>query len=413
MAIAVSWYVNNRILVLKGIRNITDSDLIESDNLIIYHLENSIRRPVHLIIDGSLIETVPNLAVFKRWQWPRHAALGNVAIFGLRNNTLRFVISAIAQLFGLRFSFQDSFIDAVTALTRMDTQLAKTGSLPPIEDALSKTQPVTPLLEVPLPTIPQVLKKQVMEAAGDHCEYCQLPSKAAIDLQIHEVTLLTDGGLIAFDNLVYACLQCRTLQRDNQHESHSGKPIPIFNPRRHVWSEHFRWSEDRLQMVGITPVGMATVNALRLNNMLTITARQVGLEEGWHPPRMTAPAHVPPAPFPEQGKLRLEINDIFTNIVRKIVVMLTEKVVLGRFDPLASQKPDIDLVIFGGYRLHVSRLHAEIKLNAGRVPVIVDLGSTYGTFVNGKRLAPNAHHPLYNGDQLRLGELDIMVYFEN
>jgi hypothetical protein len=412
MAIAVSWYVNNRILVLKGIRNITDADLIESDNLLIYHLENSIRRPVHLIIDGTLIETLPNLAVFKRWQWPRHAALGNVAIFGLRNNTLRFVISAIAQLFGLRFSFQDSFIDAVTALTRMDTQLAKTGSLPPVEDSLSKTQPVTPILDVPLPTIPAILKKQVMEVAGKRCEYCQLPAKAAIDLQIHEITPLSDGGLIAFDNLVYACLQCRTHQRDTQQDTHTGKSVVRFNPRRHNWSEHFRWSDDHLQMVGVTPVGAATVNTLRLNNALAVTARQVGLEEGWHPPKLTSAPVVPPTPFPQHGKLRLEINDIFTNGVRKIVVTLANPVTLGRFDPLAAQKPDIDLVIFGGYRLHVSRLHAEIRLNSGRVPVITDLGSTYGTFVNGKRLAPNVYHPLYNGDQIHLGELGLMVYFE-
>jgi len=35
---------------------------------------------------------------------------------------------------------------------------------------------------------------------------------------------------------------------------------------------------------------------------------------------------------------------------------------------------------------------------------ITDLGSAHGTFVNGRRLAPNTHHVLHTGDQIGIGE---------
>lgn len=50
----------------------------------------------------------------------------------------------------------------------------------------------------------------------------------------------------------------------------------------------------------------------------------------------------------------------------------------------------------------VSRRHAVIQPE-GRAWVIVDLGSSNGTFINGQRLKPNTPHPLRPGDQILLG----------
>ncbi len=52
--------------------------------------------------------------------------------------------------------------------------------------------------------------------------------------------------------------------------------------------------------------------------------------------------------------------------------------------------------------LKVSRLHAELRLNAG-VLEGVDLGSTNGTFVNGTRLAPREPRALNPGDEVCFG----------
>jgi hypothetical protein len=62
--------------------------------------------------------------------------------------------------------------------------------------------------------------------------------------------------------------------------------IILFNPRKQKWYEHFRWSEDGTKIIGLTPCGRATVNALRLNNSLAIVVRKNWVKAGWHPPFM-------------------------------------------------------------------------------------------------------------------------------
>jgi hypothetical protein len=35
--------------------------------------------------------------------------------------------------------------------------------------------------------------------------------------------------------------------------------VPLFNPRKQVWKKYFVWSADETQIVGLTPIGRATV----------------------------------------------------------------------------------------------------------------------------------------------------------
>jgi len=58
----------------------------------------------------------------------------------------------------------------------------------------------------------------------------------------------------------------------------------LFNPRRQRWPEHFEWSEDGTQIVGLTDCGRATVEALKMNNPRIVRARQLWISVGWHPP---------------------------------------------------------------------------------------------------------------------------------
>lgn len=81
---------------------------------------------------------------------------------------------------------------------------------------------------------------------------------------------------------------------------------------------------------------------------------------------------------------------------------------LGRISEGQPIMPDIDLAPYQAYASGVSRLHAVIKRDAGRV-LLMDLGSSNGTYVNGKRLNPNVEIPLGNGDVVALGKLKIQV----
>jgi len=71
---------------------------------------------------------------------------------------------------------------------------------------------------------------------------------------------------------------------------------------------------------------------------------------------------------------------------------------LGEGSVVLGREAFNDIVV---YDPEVSRRHAQISLQEGRY-IIEDLGSTNGTFVNGRRV--NSPVPLHNGDVIEMGE---------
>ena len=65
----------------------------------------------------------------------------------------------------------------------------------------------------------------------------------------------------------------------------------LFDPRADRWNDHFAWSADGLELVGVTPVGRATVNALGLNRDRLKQIRAADLEVGRHPPETDGRLH--------------------------------------------------------------------------------------------------------------------------
>lgn len=108
------------------------------------------------------------------------------------------------------------------------------------------------------------------------------------------------------------------------------------------------------------------------------------------------------------GTLRIEID----GGPEPILVQPKQELIFGRRDPATGAMPDIDLTPYAGYRMGVSRRHAAIRSSDENYLDVWDLGSSNGTFLNGQRL--NAHRPyrLRDGDQLRLGQMVIRLYFQ-
>jgi len=52
----------------------------------------------------------------------------------------------------------------------------------------------------------------------------------------------------------------------------------LFSPRRDRWSAHFRWSDDGLQIVGLTAIGRATVQRLAMNSPRQLAARALWIK---------------------------------------------------------------------------------------------------------------------------------------
>ncbi|RMD58828.1 FHA domain-containing protein, partial [Candidatus Parcubacteria bacterium] len=125
--------------------------------------------------------------------------------------------------------------------------------------------------------------------------------------------------------------------------------------------------------------------------------------------KITCPAEKFPAgeTVPDAGPKVIHLKII--GVRRRVLELSLDRVnVLGRVDAAANIFPTVDVSEDGPGMHSVSRRHASIFREGGQV-FIKDLGSTNGTFLNGKRLPPYLSTPLHNGDSLQLGMLRIEV----
>jgi hypothetical protein len=132
--------------------------------------------------------------------------------------------------------------------------------------------------------IPAQLRRLVLRRSGERCEYCGL-SQAGQEATFHidHVTPVAAGGETVADNLALACVSCsfRKSARQTAVDPETGTDVPLFNPRRDVWAEHFGW--DEVRVVGRTAAGRATVEALALNRPLILAIRREEIALGRHP----------------------------------------------------------------------------------------------------------------------------------
>jgi HNH endonuclease len=135
--------------------------------------------------------------------------------------------------------------------------------------------------------VSKALREIVTEAARHRCGYC-LTQEVVVGapMEIEHIVPEALGGRTDEANLWLACSLC------NEHKGTrvaaldpvTGERVPLFHPRRHVWSDHLAWSADATRIVGRTPSGRATVVALCLNRLPLVRSRRVWARVGWHPP---------------------------------------------------------------------------------------------------------------------------------
>lgn len=116
--------------------------------------------------------------------------------------------------------------------------------------------------------IPAQIAAEVARRAAGRCEYCHAP-QIVIGQAFHIDHIIPRfaGGKTTLENLCLACSHCNIAKggQTTDIDPRTGKKTLLFNPRRDVWEDYFRWSNNWKRLVGRTSIGRPTVIALDMN----------------------------------------------------------------------------------------------------------------------------------------------------
>jgi len=143
-------------------------------------------------------------------------------------------------------------------------------------------------------TISELTKQLVRKRASYLCEYCHSPEKISTSrFTIDHIQPRSLNGSDEDNNLALACSRCNQ-RRYNfivGRDLETLAILPLFNPRQQQWADHFMWSADAIEIMGITPIGRATCDRLDMNDTRykgersIQEARALWIQAGWHPPK--------------------------------------------------------------------------------------------------------------------------------
>ncbi len=97
-----------------------------------------------------------------------------------------------------------------------------------------------------------------------------------VAFEVDHIIPRSAAGRTRLDNLCLSCPTCNRYKasRRSARDPASGRLVQLFRPNLDQWAEHFEWSADGTQIVGRTPSGRATVEALHFNRPAMSALRQ-------------------------------------------------------------------------------------------------------------------------------------------
>lgn len=138
------------------------------------------------------------------------------------------------------------------------------------------------------PYIPPAVRQRIFLEARFRCGYCHAQQDVVgMQLHIEYIIPVSAGGSSEIENLWLACSECNNHKGSQTHREDpvNGARVALFNPRVQEWNEHFCWSDDGVEIIGLTAVGRVTVLALDLNQLNMVRARRRWVMVGWRPPK--------------------------------------------------------------------------------------------------------------------------------
>jgi hypothetical protein len=131
------------------------------------------------------------------------------------------------------------------------------------------------------------IKRAVFEKGGGVCEYCRSQKDYSPDpFAVEHILPRVRGGTDALHNLALCCHGCNGHKHAKTEalDTITRVQVPLFHPRREQWQDHFEWSGDFILVLGLTPTGRATIDALQINRPGVINLRRLLHAVGLHPP---------------------------------------------------------------------------------------------------------------------------------
>jgi hypothetical protein len=141
-------------------------------------------------------------------------------------------------------------------------------------------------------TINRATRQSIRQRANFLCEYCHSSEEGSTAAFTFDHILPQSlGGGDAAENLALACIRCngRRYNFTTGIDPETQTEQRLFNPRQDDWSKHFIWSPEGTEIIGLTPIGRATLNRLDMNDDRhdggsIRRARRMWIRGGWHPP---------------------------------------------------------------------------------------------------------------------------------
>lgn len=114
-----------------------------------------------------------------------------------------------------------------------------------------------------------------------------------------------------------------------------------------------------------------------------------------------------PLPAPAAAPVKAEHCGLYIKSTRRYVRLPEQgMIILGRHEAGLGNPPDVDLTHDQQGVLSVSRHHARLRIE-NDAHWLEDIGSTNGTFVNGRCLTPGEKVKLAPGDQILIGKCEL------
>lgn len=137
--------------------------------------------------------------------------------------------------------------------------------------------------------IPVELKKEIRNHFADCCAYCRTAEALTVTtFEFEHIIPLSAGGETVFENLCLACPSCNRYKATRQTaiDPNTQDEVKLFNPQQQLWADHFTWSEDATEIVGLTTIGRATIYTLKMNRQQLTRVRNMWGKIGEHPPNI-------------------------------------------------------------------------------------------------------------------------------